>query len=76
MSLSSQCISSAPELSIRHTTFPAATKQVAGLVKGKKTDVLSIAFADKVVITITQEGILAQWVRLILMPGFFKFRLT
>lgn len=42
--------------------FPAPTKQAAGEVNGVKTDVMSISFADKIMITITQNGRLAQWV--------------
>lgn len=42
--------------------FPAATKQVAGNVNGVKTDVMYISFADKIMITITQNGRLGQWV--------------
>jgi proteasome assembly chaperone 3 len=43
--------------------FPAATKQAAGLVNGVHTDVASIFFADKILITISQGGRLSQWVR-------------
>ncbi|EXJ72434.1 uncharacterized protein A1O5_04938 [Cladophialophora psammophila CBS 110553] len=42
--------------------FPAPTKQVAGEVNGVKTDVMYISFADKIMITITQNGRLGQWV--------------
>ena len=42
--------------------YPAKTKQAAGLVNGVLTDVMSMFFADKIVVTITQEGRLAQWV--------------
>lgn len=42
--------------------FPAATKQVAGMVNGVKTDVMVMSFSDKIVITISQEGRLAHWV--------------
>ncbi|KAL2404022.1 hypothetical protein ABEF95_002573 [Exophiala dermatitidis] len=42
--------------------FPAPTKQVAGDVNGVKTDVMSMSFADKIMITITQNGRLSQWV--------------
>lgn len=42
--------------------FPAATKQVAGVVNGVKTDVLSVEFADKILLTISQRGRLAHWV--------------
>ncbi len=42
--------------------YPAQTKQAAGEVAGIKTDVTLISFADKIMITITQGGKLAQWV--------------
>ena len=41
--------------------FPAPTKQVAGDINGVKTDVMYISFADKLMITITQNGKLSQW---------------
>jgi proteasome assembly chaperone 3 len=42
--------------------FPAPSKQAAGLVNGTPTDVSSVYFADKILITISQEGRLSQWV--------------
>ncbi|MCJ1299930.1 hypothetical protein MMC08_002724 [Hypocenomyce scalaris] len=42
--------------------YPAKTKQAAGLVNGVLTDVMSMFFADKIMVTITQEGRLAQWI--------------
>jgi hypothetical protein len=42
--------------------FPAATKQAVGLVNGTHTDVTSVYFADKILITISQGGRLSQWV--------------
>lgn len=42
--------------------FPAATKQVAGVVNGVKTDVMVMSFIDKIMITLSQEGRLAHWV--------------
>jgi proteasome assembly chaperone 3 len=44
------------------SAFPAKSKQAAGLVNGVSTEVDSVYFADKIVITITQGGRLAQWV--------------
>jgi len=44
--------------------FPAPTKQAVGEINGVKTDVMSIFFADKIMITVTQNGRLAQWVYL------------
>ncbi|KAI9813768.1 MAG: hypothetical protein M1827_003558 [Pycnora praestabilis] len=42
--------------------FPAATKQAANMVNGVKTEVMSISFSDKIMVTITQGGRLAQWI--------------
>jgi hypothetical protein len=47
---------------IKETPFPAATKFAAGLVRGVETDVSSVYFVDKILITITQGGRLSQWV--------------
>jgi len=44
------------------TPFPAVSKQTVGEVDGLKTDVTSLSFADKIMITVTQNGRLAQWV--------------
>jgi proteasome assembly chaperone 3 len=44
--------------------FPAASKQVAGIVEGVKTDVMVMNFSDKIMLTISQEGRLSHWVRL------------
>ena len=43
--------------------YPAQTKQAAGQVDGVPTDVMVILFSDKIMVTITQAGRLAQWVR-------------
>lgn len=42
--------------------FPAQTKQVAGKVNGVLTDVLSMGFSDRILVTVSQEGRLAHWV--------------
>ncbi|KAK3060619.1 hypothetical protein LTS18_008132, partial [Coniosporium uncinatum] len=42
--------------------FPARTRSVSGEVNGVHTDVTSIAFADKILFTISQGGRLAHWV--------------
>ena len=44
------------------SSFPAVTKQAAGYVDGVPTDVMSMFFADKIMVTVTQGGRLAQWV--------------
>ncbi|KAL8682861.1 MAG: hypothetical protein Q9186_001107 [Xanthomendoza sp. 1 TL-2023] len=38
------------------------TKQAAGYIDGVLTDVMSTSFSDKIMITITQNGRLAQWI--------------
>jgi proteasome assembly chaperone 3 len=47
---------------VEQSPFPAATKQAAGLVNGVETDLTSMNFSDKILITIVQGGRLAQWV--------------
>lgn len=44
------------------STYPAIIKQTAGIVDGTPTDITSTQFSDKIMITITQGGRLAQWV--------------
>lgn len=53
-----------PEMEDAQVTlpYPAATRQTAGEVNGVLTDVMVMSFSDKVMITITQQGRLAQWV--------------
>ena len=45
-------------------TYPVKTKQAAGFVEGVHTEVSSTYFSDKILVTVTQNGRLAQWVRL------------
>lgn len=42
--------------------YPAKTQQAVGTVAGKVTTVSCVTFADKIMVTITQDGRLAQWV--------------
>ncbi len=51
-----------PEIPNMPTSYPAITKQAAGVVDGTLTDITSTFFSDKIMITITQAGRLAQWV--------------
>lgn len=44
--------------------YPAQTKQAAGQVDGIPTDVMVITFSDKIMVTVTQAGRLAQWVNI------------
>lgn len=49
----------------REDEFPAPSRQASGKVNGIETQVTSLGFSDKIVITISQEGRLAQWVLVI-----------
>jgi hypothetical protein len=49
-------------LSETNLPYPAKTKQVVGEINGIVTDVTSISFSDRIMVTITQDGRLAQWV--------------
>ena len=42
--------------------YPVKTKQTVGTIDGVATDVMALSFSDKIMITITQHGRLAQWV--------------
>ncbi|OAX82029.1 hypothetical protein ACJ72_03626 [Emergomyces africanus] len=41
--------------------FPAPTKQAAGVLGGVLTEVMSVSFSDKILVTISQKGKLGQW---------------
>ncbi|KAL8686787.1 MAG: hypothetical protein Q9218_006866 [Villophora microphyllina] len=49
-------------VSIPSTSYPATTKQAVGHIDGVLTDVTSTAFSDRILVTITQAGRLAQWI--------------
>ena len=53
--------------------YPAKTKTVSGPINGVPTDVMSVSFADKIVITVSQGGRLAHWVYPSAMPPKSKF---
>lgn len=42
--------------------FPAPKSQATAQINGIETEIVSISFLDKIMITITQNGRLAQWV--------------
>lgn len=50
------------ENAVREEPFPAPSKQAKGLVNGVETEVSSMNFSDKIMVTISQGGRLAQWV--------------
>lgn len=46
----------------REEPFPAPSKRIMGKVNGVETEITSTSFSDKIMITISQSGRLAQWV--------------
>ncbi|KAF2097435.1 hypothetical protein NA57DRAFT_58024 [Rhizodiscina lignyota] len=42
--------------------FPARSRTAAGKVNGLDTEIMSMSFADKILITISQGGRLAHWI--------------
>ena len=47
---------------VRDDTFPAPSKTAEGTVGGIPTTATSTSFSDKILITLSQDGRLAQWV--------------
>ncbi|KAJ3542554.1 hypothetical protein NM208_g4039 [Fusarium decemcellulare] len=48
---------------VREDPFPSRSREASGLVNGVATEVTSTSFADKILITISQEGRLSQWIQ-------------
>ncbi|KAL2760871.1 hypothetical protein ACRALDRAFT_1078584 [Sodiomyces alcalophilus JCM 7366] len=48
---------------VREEPFPAKTKQATGTINGVQTEATSVSFADRLVVTVSQEGRLSQWVQ-------------
>lgn len=42
--------------------YPASTRQAAGVLGGVETEVMSVSFSDKILVTISQKQMLGQWV--------------
>ncbi|KAK3685606.1 hypothetical protein B0T22DRAFT_223360 [Podospora appendiculata] len=51
------------ETGAREEPFPAPSKHADGLVNGVQTEATSTSFSDKIMITISQDGRLAQWIQ-------------
>lgn len=47
---------------VREDGFPVPSRRTSGLVNGVTTEVTSLSFSDKILVTISQEGRLSQWV--------------
>lgn len=51
------------EYTVTPSPYPANTKTETASIKGIETTATSVYFADKILITISQHGRLAHWVR-------------
>lgn len=49
-------------LDVREDAFPAPSRAISGLVDNISTEIARVDFSDKILLTISQEGRLAQWV--------------
>ncbi|KAI0600535.1 hypothetical protein F4775DRAFT_546318 [Biscogniauxia sp. FL1348] len=43
--------------------FPAQSKQASGSIDGVSTEASSVFFSDKILVTLSQEGRLSQWIQ-------------
>ncbi|KAK7963864.1 hypothetical protein PG996_008450 [Apiospora saccharicola] len=48
---------------IREEAYPAPSKQANGLIDGIDTEAMVMNFADKIMVTLSQEGRLSQWIQ-------------
>ncbi|ROT42130.1 hypothetical protein SODALDRAFT_347192 [Sodiomyces alkalinus F11] len=54
---------------VREEPFPAKTKQATGTINGVETEATSMFFSDRIVVTISQEGRLSQWIQVPLLAN-------
>ncbi|GAO16495.1 uncharacterized protein UV8b_06983 [Ustilaginoidea virens] len=47
----------------REDEFPAPSRQAVGIVAGVRTEATALSFSDKLMVTVTQEGRLSQWIQ-------------
>jgi proteasome assembly chaperone 3 len=56
-------IAHSPETyTVTSTSYPARTKTSSSSIQGLETTATCVNFADKILITVTQDGRLAHWV--------------
>ncbi|KAK6833750.1 hypothetical protein PG990_001415 [Apiospora arundinis] len=52
---------------IKEEAFPAPSKQANGLIDGVETEAMVMNFSDKIMVTLSQEGRLSQWIQVPLL---------
>ncbi|KAG7123429.1 hypothetical protein HYQ45_013918 [Verticillium longisporum] len=53
----------------REQSFPAKTRQALGTINGVATEANSVWFSDRIMVTMSQEGRLSQWVHVPILPS-------
>ena len=64
------------DYTVTASPFPATTKSASAIIKGAETTATTIYFADKILVTITQNGRLAHWVSPIAILHMIDFSET
>lgn len=49
-------------LDVQEDSYPAKSRTATGVVNGIATEVTSVNFSDRILVTISQQGRLSQWV--------------
>ncbi|KAJ4302152.1 hypothetical protein N0V88_002288 [Collariella sp. IMI 366227] len=49
--------------SIQSESFPVSSRKITGTINGASTEVESFSFSDKIMLTVSQGGRLAQWIQ-------------
>ncbi|KAK8058674.1 hypothetical protein PG994_009122 [Apiospora phragmitis] len=52
---------------VKEEPFPARSKRANGLIDGMETEAMVMNFADKIMVTLSQEGRLSQWIQVPLL---------
>ncbi|KAH6654969.1 hypothetical protein BKA67DRAFT_656939 [Truncatella angustata] len=50
-------------IEVKEDPFPASTRHAVGLVDGVETQASSTFFSDRIMVTLSQEGRLSQWIQ-------------
>jgi proteasome assembly chaperone 3 len=66
-------VKSAAYYDVTPAPFPAQTKTASSTINGTETTATLMSFADKILITVTQQGRLAHWVSCSLMGLIIDF---
>lgn len=57
---------------MKDEAFPAPSKQANGLIDGVETEAMVMHFSDKIMVTLSQEGRLSQWVNSNPLPSPYE----